>query len=45
MPIFLDLQRSGLSLRRIAATLNEHGVKSARGGKWQAATVRNSSAS
>lgn len=41
LPIIRDLQGQGLSLRRIAATLNKRGVKTARGGKWQATTVRN----
>jgi DNA invertase Pin-like site-specific DNA recombinase len=29
------------SLRQIAAALNERGIATARGGKWEAATVRN----
>lgn len=41
LPVILDLQSSGLSLRRIAAKMNERGVSTARGGKWQATTVRN----
>lgn len=41
LPIIRDLQGEGLSLRRIAATLNERGVKAARGGRWHATTVRN----
>lgn len=40
-PVVRELKGQGLSLRRIAATLNERGVKTARGGKWQATTVRN----
>jgi DNA invertase Pin-like site-specific DNA recombinase len=40
-PIVKELQGEGMSLRRIAATLNERGIKTARGGVWAAATVRN----
>jgi hypothetical protein len=39
--IVRDLQSQGLSLRRIAAALNERGVETARGGTWAATTVRN----
>ena len=41
MPLINELLASGMSLRKVAATLNERGVKTARGGKWQAVTVRN----
>jgi DNA invertase Pin-like site-specific DNA recombinase len=41
LPIIREMQSSGMSLRGVANTLNERGVKTARGGKWQAATVRN----
>ena len=41
LPIVRELQSSGMSLRGVANTLNERGVRTARGGKWQAATVRN----
>lgn len=41
LPIVKELQDEGVSLRRIAATLNERGVKTARGGAWAATTVRN----
>jgi len=41
LPLVKELQSEGMSLRRIAATLNERGVQTARGGAWAAATVRN----
>ena len=41
LPIIRDLQASGMPLRGVVSVLNERGVKSARGGKWQATTVRN----
>jgi len=41
LPIVRELQGQGLSLRQIAATLNERGVRTARGGAWAATTVRN----
>ena len=41
LPIIRELQDLGLSLRGIASRLNERGVKTARDGKWQAATVQN----
>ena len=41
VPIIREMQSSGMSLRGVANTLNERGVKAARGGKWQAATVKN----
>jgi len=41
LPLIERLQAGGASLRSIAADLNERGVKTARGGHWHAATVRN----
>ena len=42
MPAIHEAQASGAkSLRQIAAALNGRGVATARGGKWEAATVRN----
>jgi DNA invertase Pin-like site-specific DNA recombinase len=41
LPVIEDLQRQGLSLRGVAEELNGRGVKTARGGQWHAATVRN----
>lgn len=41
LPVIRSLQEQGLSLRGIAKALNERGVKTARGGQWQATTVRN----
>ena len=41
LPTIRELQDLGLSLRGIASSLNERGVKTARDGKWQAATVQN----
>jgi len=41
LPIIAELQKDGASLRQIAAALNDRGVKTARGGQWQATTVRN----
>lgn len=41
MPLVNELVAGGMSLRQVAVTLNERGVPTARGGKWQAATVRN----
>jgi DNA invertase Pin-like site-specific DNA recombinase len=42
MPIIREAQGAGAkSLRQIAATLNGRGIATARGGKWEAATVRN----
>jgi DNA invertase Pin-like site-specific DNA recombinase len=41
LPVIADMQNGGASLRQIAATLNERGVKTARGGQWQATTVKN----
>ena len=36
-----DIAAGGASLRQIAAELNARGIKTARGGKWHATTVRN----
>ena len=42
MPSIREAQAAGAkSLRQIAAALNGRGVTTARGGKWEAATVRN----
>lgn len=42
MPIITDIEAAGVTtLKGIAAALNSRGVKTARGGKWHAATVRN----
>ncbi len=42
MPAIREAQAAGAkSFRQIAAALNERGVATARGGKWEAATVRN----
>jgi DNA invertase Pin-like site-specific DNA recombinase len=42
MPAIKEAQASGAkSLRQIAAALNGRGIATARGGKWEAATVRN----
>jgi len=42
LPIINSIQRSGItSLRGIARALNERGVRTARGGKWQVSNVRN----
>jgi DNA invertase Pin-like site-specific DNA recombinase len=42
MPTIKEAQASGAkSLREIAAALNGRGIATARGGKWEAATVRN----
>ena len=42
MPTIREAQASGAkSLRQIAAALNGRGIATARGGKWEAATVRN----
>lgn len=34
------LRRDGQSLRQIAETLTERGIKTAKGGQWSAAAVR-----
>jgi hypothetical protein len=36
-----QIRAGGASLRQIAAELNARGIKTARGGKWYATTVRN----
>jgi DNA invertase Pin-like site-specific DNA recombinase len=41
LPVIRSLQGQGLSLRSVAKSLNERGVETARGGEWQATTVRN----
>ena len=41
LPIIQQIAEGGASLRQIAAALNERGIKTARGGLWHAATVRN----
>jgi DNA invertase Pin-like site-specific DNA recombinase len=42
MPAIREVQAAGAtSLRQIAAALIERGIPTARGGKWEAATVRN----
>jgi DNA invertase Pin-like site-specific DNA recombinase len=41
-PAIREAQAAGAkSLRQIAAALNGHGIATARGGRWEAATVRN----
>jgi DNA invertase Pin-like site-specific DNA recombinase len=40
-PIVKQIRTGGASLRQIAAKLNTQGIKTARGGKWHATTVRN----
>lgn len=40
-PIMQAMKDEGLSLRAIAASLTERGIKTARGGAWKATTVRN----
>lgn len=41
MPIIRQIAAGGASLRKIADELNTRGIKTARGGLWYAATVRN----
>ena len=42
LPIIESVQRSGItSLRGIANALNDRGVRTARGGRWQVSNVRN----
>ncbi len=42
LPIIAEIQRSGAStLRAVADALNARGVRTPRGGKWYAASVRN----
>jgi hypothetical protein len=41
-PVIAEAQAAGAkSLREIAAALNGRGIATARGGKWEAQTVRN----
>lgn len=40
-PVIRQIAASGASLRQIAEALNTRGIKTARGGLWYAATVRN----
>jgi len=41
LPIIRQIAARGASLRQIADELNDRGIKTARGGLWYAATVRN----
>ena len=41
LPIIEQIRAEGASLCQIAAELNARGIKTARGGKWYATTVRN----
>jgi DNA invertase Pin-like site-specific DNA recombinase len=41
LPLIVIMQQEGLSLHQIAASLNDQGVTTARGGMWYATTVRN----
>lgn len=42
MPIIASIRRSGIvSLRGIAIALNDRGIRTARGGRWQVSNVRN----
>jgi DNA invertase Pin-like site-specific DNA recombinase len=41
LPVVEQIRAEGASLRQIAAELNARGIKTARGGKWYATTVRN----
>jgi DNA invertase Pin-like site-specific DNA recombinase len=41
LPVIHQIADSGTSLRRIANELNARGIKTARGGRWYAGTVRN----
>lgn len=41
LPMVEQIRAGGASLRQIAAELNTRGIKTARGGKWHATTVRN----
>lgn len=41
LPVVEQIRSGGASLRQIAAELNARGIKTARGGKWHATTVRN----
>ncbi len=41
LPVVNQIAAGGASLRKIAEELNDRGIKTARGGLWHAATVRN----
>jgi hypothetical protein len=41
LPVIRQVAARGASLRQIADELNARGIKTARGGLWYAATVRN----
>jgi hypothetical protein len=41
LPVIRQIAAGGASLRQIADELNTRGIKTARGGLWYAATVRN----
>ena len=41
LPVIEQIRAGGASLRQIAAELNARGIKTARGGRWYATTVRN----
>ena len=41
LPVVEQIRVEGASLRQIAVDLNVRGIKTARGGKWHATTVRN----
>ena len=41
LPLIKQIGAGGTSLRQIAAELNARSIKTARGGKWYATTVRN----
>lgn len=40
-PIAQDLRDQGFSLNKIAIALTDKGIRTARGGRWSATTVRN----
>jgi len=41
MPVIRELQAEGVSLAKIASSLTERGIRTARGGAWTATSVRN----
>jgi hypothetical protein len=41
LPMIEQIRAGGASLRQIAAELNAREIKTERGGKWHATTVRN----
>ena len=41
LPVIEQTRAGGASFRQVAAELNARGIKTARGGAWHAATVRN----